>query len=301
MASRFVSRVAVLVAPIFGLLACGSFSLESSLKDSATGDGQEPTQEDARGGSAPGPVGSTAGSGYSDAGASLYKGSPLCGESSAAATAPCVPGEAPVLSTTCQPEQGDGGEEAGPRRSYGDGGTGGLACNVVAHGNGEQGPACGWAGPGGDGAECLRSSDCAAGFECVHSPGRCRRYCCSLRCDDSNAFCDIQPTTASADVRVPVCTAVRTCKLLGSGCDQGQTCAVVTADGTTSCVAVGPGRAGESCERDHCADGHACLGQPGSRRCYRLCQVNDPSTCGGGQQCRGTAPLFKDMNVGVCE
>ena len=55
-----------------------------------------------------------------------------------------------------------------------------VACRVRRD-EGSVAPTCALAGTGREGAQCLRSEHCAAGFECV-APGRCQHYCCSLAC-----------------------------------------------------------------------------------------------------------------------
>jgi hypothetical protein len=101
--------------------------------------------------------------------------------------------------------------------------------------------------------------------------------------------------------------------LTAGSCPSGQTCAVVKDDGSTSCVVVGKAVAGEPCEGDgssqtggagdpfHCAAGLTCLGAPGSRTCAALCHVDSPTDCPSGTTCTGSAQLFKDGNIGICQ
>jgi hypothetical protein len=96
------------------------------------------------------------------------------------------------------------------------------------------------------------------------------------------------------------------CELLSTAagnCPANETCSVVRQDpltgtGTTSCVEVGTGLQGDSCDKDHCAAGFDCIGVPGNRQCFRLCHVagND---CGPSEVCRGGLPLFS-ATVGIC-
>lgn len=226
-----------------------------------------------------------------DAGARAYEGSPLC--NALKSTARCFPDD--PTATGCEQEQdaaaaGDAAIDwacrAGP--------------SIAA------GPICTVAGNGKDGDACQRGTDCAAGFECVGN-GQCRRYCCENLCPASGsrpAFCDIQPTAESSSRRVPVCTPVRSCKLLTEGyCGPNETCAVVRADGTTSCVARGSVPVGGSCDEEHCAAGLVCLGPLGSRKCFQLCRTaaDDCKTATTKLQCRAAAPLFPDPAVGICE
>jgi len=179
---------------------------------------------------------------------------------------------------------------------------------------------CEAAGPGGDGAQCQVSADCASMFECVGAPGRCRHYCCSgnsscAQAQDagtvaSQTFCDIAPVAAGvapSPFDVPVCVPFTGCILLANGSpagsctDPGTTCAVVQDDGTPGCVDVGPGGVGAECDAQHCAAGLTCLGLIGSRTCFQLCQVDEPGSCPGGTACTGSAQLFSTANIGICQ
>ena len=168
-------------------------------------------------------------------------------------------------------------------------------------------------GAGGDGAQCQVSTDCAADFECVGSPGQCRHYCCGGNASCTAAtdvttgttFCDLQPTTQGGR-SVPVCEPVTSCTLLLTGtangsCPSGETCAVVMDNGTTSCVEIGPVGVGGDCETAHCANGLTCLGSEGNRTCFQLCQVDSPATCPRDTMCTSSAQLFTNANVGICQ
>jgi hypothetical protein len=224
------------------------------------------------------------GDGGVDAAALPYEGSPLCNASKSHGT--CYPDDVPE-SASC-------GADAGDAASY--------ACRVRVD-SGTAQPICAAAGAGKDGDPCQKGSDCAAGLDCVGT-GQCRRYCCDNDCGISSTrpqFCDIQPLADAANMKVPVCIGVKSCELLVAGhCATGETCAVVKPDGTTSCVAVGAAKAGESCDREHCGAGLVCLGAPGKRSCYQLCHT-DKSECPVGLKCRAREPLFPDPAVGICE
>lgn len=240
--------------------------------------------------------------GSADASASDYRGSSLCYATNSAST--CFPDTAPQAAqcTTQRAPSTDAGTSNTTDGAAGVPST--VACHVVSASNGAvPAPACLVAGPGHDGDQCLKPTDCAAGFECVGSPGQCRHYCCDGTCGKAQ-FCDIQTVADVGSLKVPVCAPVRSCKLLSQmGCGQGETCAVVNADdGTTSCVATGPAQVGQSCEVAHCGEHLTCLGQTGSRRCYQLCDKTASTPCSvGGEKCKGSAPLFNDANTGVCQ
>lgn len=161
--------------------------------------------------------------------------------------------------------------------------------------------------PGGDGASCTRGEDCAAGFDCIAGDKTmaCRRYCCSGTCkgqlsqSGGATFCDVQDL-AEFTQKAPVCMPLKRCMLLGTGeCSADESCAVVTESGDTGCVRIGAQQVGASCDEGHCAAKLTCLGQPGSRKCYKLCKVSS-SECGSSQVC-ATSTVFKDPNFGICQ
>lgn len=180
-----------------------------------------------------------------------------------------------------------------------------VACRVRLDGSDKPTPICEAEGEGKEGATCTAGTDCAAGLDCVTTaPGvlQCRRYCCSGSCGSKmpeTRFCDVAPL-AKENRLVPVCAPIKACKLLSTDdCPVGETCAVVTDMGTTSCVAVGKAIAGESCEEAHCAAGLNCLGQIGARKCYQICAIGGRD-CTDPQICKGNS-LFKDEGFGVCQ
>jgi len=160
----------------------------------------------------------------------------------------------------------------------------------------------------GDGASCDLGQDCAPGFDCVageKGAKACRHYCCSGTCkgqmskNGGATFCDVQ-SLVDVNVKAPVCMPLKHCTLLGTNeCTQYESCAVVTESGDTGCVTVGEKQVGGSCDEDHCAATLTCLGQPGSRKCYKLCKVNS-SECGPAQICT-TSTVFKDPEFGICQ
>jgi hypothetical protein len=233
--------------------------------------------------------------------APVYQGNPLCNASRAIGG--CYPDDpiTPINAAACDPD--GGASDSGST----------LSCHVQVAADGTNHAVCLPAGAGTGGASCAGPSDCAPGFECV-GKGTCRAYCCSgeTRCDTSDGgnageFCDIQSATSAASTQVPVCMPIRSCTLWDqvnnatgqNSCDPHETCAVVRDDGTTSCVGIGTAMAGDDCDTNHCAAGLVCLGTPGQRRCYELCDVHaDASaTC----SCKGGLPLFQDPNVGICQ
>jgi hypothetical protein len=75
----------------------------------------------------------------------------------------------------------------------------------------------------------------------------------------------------------------------------------VRENGETSCVAVGPAKAGDLCDEDHCGRDLVCLGTPGERRCYQLCHTAAAAECSSSQACKGGLPLFPDSAIGICQ
>ena len=158
---------------------------------------------------------------------------------------------------------------------------------------GDAGPAavCEPAGEGGLGAPCAASTDCAAGLGCVVADGvaACAPFCCgdpegcpaATYCAEAVLADD---RDAGAPLGVPACARADGCTLLEpAACPSGLACGVVRADGTTSCVTPGAGRAGERCP---CADGFVCARSTGT--CLALCRTGDPAACPGGT-CQGAA------------
>lgn len=235
-----------------------------------------------------------------DAGAAVPSlGSPLCNLTHFHA---CVPDDAvDACVSTHAPPTSDGG-------TSGDGGAADaglvdLACHVreiASDGGTTIGPTCLPAGQSVDGEGCLKATDCAAGYECVGSPGVCRHYCCNGRCAGGGEFCDIETDVDS--LKVPVCALVHTCKALSATeCGDGETCSIVTDDGTTSCISQGPARVAESCEETNCGLDLTCLGSFGSRKCFQLCDPTHPCSAQGDKCISSPATLFKQAGLGVCQ
>jgi hypothetical protein len=226
-------------------------------------------------------------------------GSPLC---NASMWNGCYPDHTKINANDCNLSADGGafnvasGNDLGP-----------PACHVM-RANVDAGvePVCTAAGTAKDGVRCNGPTDCASGYECV-ADGRCQPYCCTGDCLRPDEFCDIQPTTADPALRVPVCMPIDSCGLLdsdGGTCAPTETCAVVRADdGVTGCVAVGPRRAGDECNTDHCARGLTCLGTSADKNCYTLCHTAPRTVeCGTPKQtCKGGIPLFPVPGIGICE
>jgi hypothetical protein len=227
----------------------------------------------------------------------LYRGNPLC-----RVTDSCMPDDDGSRRTSGTPECAAPASDAAPNEDA-------KACRVGRE-NGVITSTCkqGGAGLGTDGVTCEGGADCAAGFDCVADEKgvkACRHYCCTGTCKDlpsqngSATFCDVQ---ALVDVnhKAPVCMPIKRCTLLSTGeCSANESCSVVTETGETGCVTIGDKQVGASCDEDHCAAKLTCLGQPGSRKCFKLCKVN-ASDCGPSLVCT-TSTVFKDPDFGICQ
>ena len=281
------------------LAACGNIGLDATSDMGASPAGPF-SFADADAGAILDAASSDSGPAEPDAGAPL-RSNALCNWTSGDAST-CYPDD----EATCTARADDAGADGGALDGGRDAG-GRVGCHMVSTG-GKTTPACGPAGAGGDGTACQTSSDCAPSFDCVGSPGRCRAYCCDGdRGCATGAFCDIQTTSSTGDpahydVKVPVCVPVSGCKLLTPRqCQTGETCAVVKDDGTTSCVTIGPALDGQGCDDVHCGEGLTCLGKPGARQCYRLCHLGATADCATGLKCKGSAQLFGDPTIGICQ
>jgi hypothetical protein len=192
----------------------------------------------------------------------------------------------------------DASADGGPRRQ---------ACTLPAKGA-EPRAECRPAGDAREDEVCESSADCAPGLACVGSElaAQCKPYCCrgSDVCSDGS-YCAERPLLESLklgkEVRVPVCITADGCNLAdpypcsGASCtcqDPETACTVVRADGTTSCVEPGSGKAGDACP---CAWGHICSQATGS--CLKLCSTLAEDTCSAGK-CQASANLPR--GYGVC-
>jgi hypothetical protein len=175
-----------------------------------------------------------------------------------------------------------------------------VTCQLVPSG-GVVASVCGASGPSDVNGQCAGVSDCQAGLGCATSGepdagSTCRPYCCdSLESCPSGTYCTTEGMGNAPKYPIPVCIDVTTCELLtNKGCMDGQVCAIVRADGTTSCVTPGNGTAGESCP---CAGGYTCSWADNT--CLELCSTLALSPCGPAAFCEGGVAQFH-ANVGYC-
>lgn len=228
-----------------------------------------------------------------------YRGNPLC-----RVTTQCMPDDDGFRTATrgtaaCTESAVDAGAAETSK-----------ACRIARDESGVVAPTCrvDGDGHGGDGTTCTTGSDCGAGFDCVageKGSKTCRHYCCTGSCkmqpsqNGGTTFCDVQPLV-DVNHKAPVCMPLKRCTLLGTGeCSATESCAVVTESGDTGCVTIGDGQVGASCDEDHCAAKLTCLGQVGSRKCFKLCNVSG-NDCPSPQTCE-TSTVFKNPAYGICQ
>jgi hypothetical protein len=195
--------------------------------------------------------------------------------------------------------QADAGVAPGP----------GYACHVALSPSGGVAPVC--MPEGTATGTCTASAQCMAGHECVgdgtNLDAQCRHYCCEPDACDVTTFCDVQPIVGTTGTMVPVCMPLANCELLSVNPTQclGGQCGIAL-DGKaleiTTCLDIGPRGVGEDCETDHCAKDLSCLGAPGARKCFQLCDNSGGSKhlCPMGQTCQSSGTTFKGGSVGIC-
>ncbi len=313
MVSRITAlSLLALLALCAGVVAgCGGLGV-SSASAFAAGDDNGPASADDAGGT-PGPFG-----GGSDAGAvtatppGVFISNPLC---------------AAKISGTCDPQRGNVDTDAGTATDQcdkllgTDAGVGPdahdaavapaprFACHVARNAGGGVAPVC--LPEGTTTGTCTSSAQCMAGHECVgdgaNVDAQCRRYCCEANACDVTSFCDVQPIVGTTKTMVPVCMQLAPCELLSLNPTQcpSQQCGIAL-DGKEleikTCLDIGPRGVGEDCETDHCAKDLSCLGAPGARKCFQLCDTSKGSkhTCPMGLVCQSSGTTFKGGSVGIC-
>lgn len=297
------SRITVVAVALAGSAAVAAIGCSTTTPNGAAGSSPASGLNDDRNSGTAAPA-----FGAEDAGAPRAalqaRGNPLCN------FMPGEPGE-------CMPDDDSmrrsaGATSCGGEIDAGEAGTvDSLGCRIHRVTTGTFAPRCLSVNvdiAGGDGVACKTGTDCGAGFDCVageNGTKQCRHYCCAGTCKGHESqsggatFCDVQDLV-DVNQKAPVCMPLKHCELLGTGeCSATESCAVVTENGDTGCVAVGDKQVGASCDADHCAAGLTCLGTAGSRECFKLCRVSS-SDCGAAQIC-ATSTVFKDPNFGICE
>lgn len=223
---------------------------------------------------------------------------------------PCVPG--PSGDVGCQQGAGGGSSSTssgtgGSTTSTGSTGSGGagvasLDCQITPTGSTPT-SVCAAVGTGALNAPCQSSSDCGPGLGCASdgaatqpSVALCRPYCCGDFEDcPAHTFCAKEPMAENPSRNIPVCMPVTPCQLLTDGaCAADQTCSIVRADGTASCVTKG---VGQFCQACPCAAGFTCSA---TGICQKICHTSAQGNgeCGLGT-CQGGS-MNLPSGIGLC-
>ncbi|MFO0674729.1 MAG: hypothetical protein U0235_34790 [Polyangiaceae bacterium] len=169
-----------------------------------------------------------------------------------------------------------------------------YACRVArrASANGTIGAQCVAAGAGRDGDACRASADCGPGFECVGSPGQCRRYCCATPCGNERV-CDKQIVTGNEGLTVPVCMPIHPCKLLGKSCPTVMLMRGISRRSDRRAHELRRSRRHRPASRasKNCADDHPASAKLERAPLLQLCSKSH-SDCPSENKVTGTTPLF---------
>ncbi len=205
----------------------------------------------------------------------------------------CTPGTAVDSTDRCSLDApGGAGGAGGAPMVDGD-------CRLVVNDSGDTNGMCGPYGTGREMDSCFTSAQCAPGFGCVGSTGKCRAYCCGeLEACPDGTFCVLRapsadeiPGTVTDPPLIPVCDLADNCMLKTPGaCSMGLVCSVVRADGTTACIEEGDGEAGEACP---CKEDHVC--SYAKNECRKVCDLAGDD-CSLGFACQ---PLNGPNNAGL--
>jgi hypothetical protein len=199
----------------------------------------------------------------------------------------CAAGECTIGEDGC-PDGAGGGEPVA------------MACELVPSEDGAM-AACAPAGTFEEGEPCKSADHCAAGLGCAATAtgGVCRSYCCGdVELCPASTYCDLQPMAEDAInmTPIPVCVPATKCELLNDDtCTEPLVCTIVRADGTTSCVAPGPGLLNDPCP---CAAGYVCSKL--DNQCKKLCKLGmEAMYCDGVGSCLNVGMGIPD-GFGIC-
>ena len=147
-----------------------------------------------------------------------------------------------------------------------------------------------------EGQLCLTAGECASGLACDLWFSRCLADCqpsklpqtCST---GSSCFAGVTSSAGS-------CYPGDACELFAQSCENGAACQWI-GNGATLCSAAGKGTAGSPCAAygAGCAPGFQC--NPGSLKCYQLCQPGQLGTCPEGHSCTDLSS-YAGLSVGMC-
>ncbi len=140
-------------------------------------------------------------------------------------------------------------------------------------------------GTGLEGTACTDTADCAGGLACalVEGTAQCARPCCEDNDCGVTDACTLPGVLAGATATDwHFCAPVRTCGLLHSDCDQGESCYVVSGTGDTQCLTAGNLGEGDACDHiNSCGPSFSCVGAIAQSRCVQLCDLSQTTSCGG--------------------
>lgn len=93
-----------------------------------------------------------------------------------------------------------------------------------------------------------------------------------------------------------VCDLFQQCDPINPNCPAGRSCAVVTQDFQTACIAAGSAFLGQDCTADGCASGQGiCLNVGNGPICQEACDPNGVDTCSSG-----VCTALQNITWGVC-
>jgi hypothetical protein len=176
-----------------------------------------------------------------------------------------------------------------------------ISCQLVRGDGGGVTAQCGRAGASTEGGPCISATDCGPELGCIATglTPICRAYCCDgLESCPASTYCVKAPMAEDQASEIPVCIPATPCALLDDAtCPLGETCTIVRASGTTSCVIPGTGTYGEACP---CAAGYTCS----DGTCLQLCHTDgtnaaDADECGPNAFCQGGQEPYPN-GIGQC-
>lgn len=151
---------------------------------------------------------------------------------------------------------------------------------------------CAMAGTGAIGTTCMAANACAPGLNCIG--GECRAMCCGGEDGDC-------PEGGRCGGRTSIdgigfCLVADDCDMLAqTGCDEGEGCYPLSAEGGTICGSAGTIVDGAACtSANDCVPGSLCLGDG---FCHSLCTPESTDECPAESTCGG---LTGFDGVGVC-
>lgn len=148
-----------------------------------------------------------------------------------------------------------------------------------------------------EGMPCDAANGCLPPFHC--GPGNvCRAYCCGGLSSDCSPGQICMPYSNAAPLGF--CATPAGCSVVPQdGCEAGEACVFIAADGATDCREAGPAAPGQPCgPGNFCQAGSACVTPAdGTPVCAQICRRADTGGCAAGS-CQGVTG-FPDTH-GAC-